>query len=133
MTDQPEATPVIDANTLDARLGRIETLMETAKALVRAVEGPGAPRWVAGPYRLKDRNEWAAFYVAVSACFSASTSTDNSTQQAEAVTDAETKIGRAAFRRIAELRASDVVGRSARYHELRALEAIVLAVTGEKG
>ena len=42
-------------------------LLHAAQALVHMVEGPGCLRWVAGPYRFKDRNEWARFYVAVRA------------------------------------------------------------------
>jgi hypothetical protein len=58
-----------------------------------------------------------------------------SDQQAPAVIDAEREIGRAVFRRIVELRARP--SNSPDYWdeetELRALEAIVLAVTGGKG
>jgi hypothetical protein len=42
-----------------------DPLLKAAQAIVRVVEGPGCLRWVAGPWRLKDRNEWCAFYSAV--------------------------------------------------------------------
>jgi hypothetical protein len=56
------------------------------------------------------------------------------THQPEAtpVIDAEREIGEAVFRRIAELRREPFSLRQFELSELRALEAIVLAVTGKK-